>query len=277
MLAELFAHDKRLALANYRLQQAHENFSRLQPLLERYLAEYVHAHALDIKSVQQHLEIFGRCYAADLEQFAATRRYPAALGAVAPCARITYDLNLLVSCFTDSLRWQIAVHLITALGKCKAKQITVLGAGAGLELFLLEQLCPQATVTAYDLDISAFVRQRFPRVDLREQDFLQASAGGADTADVDLVLAVEILEHLPNWQEVLRQAHHLLAPQGLLLCTTATDIPQFDHMVNFGNTDEFVAFARASGFKVLEQKTFTQTQRFVTVTSRNDWFCLQKE
>jgi len=90
------------------------------------------------------------------------------------------------------------------------------------------------------------------------------------------VLAIELLEHVEHHEKILQKALHRLTPGGQLICTTATNMPQFDHRYNFVDLDAFKDSAQAIGFAVREHRTFHEPHAFHRIDSRNYWFVLEK-
>src|ERR1700739_2463526 len=52
--------------------------------------------------------------------------------------------------------------------------------------------------------------------------FEQASCGALPHADAsfDLIVAFEVIEHLPDWREFLQEARRVLAPNGQFIVST---------------------------------------------------------
>lgn len=270
MLSDIFHLDRRLALANERLRGTFPACPEIAETIDALLTAYARHHQLDATGILRAHETFARLFAQHLEQFRQGGQYPGA--GAASMDRISYDISLLISCVVNTARFRIVEKLFRSLQDNSGAQILVIGCGAGIELELLRRAGQHRSVLAYDTDISPFVRQRFTDVDLRQQAFDASPL----THPVDTVLAIEILEHVEEPLLLMQHIHAALKPGGICLCTTATDLPQFDHRYNFTDIPQFQRQLQTLGFQIRETETFIQPYPFQGMESRNDWFTLQK-
>jgi SAM-dependent methyltransferase len=99
------------------------------------------------------------------------------------------------------------------------KRVLDLGCGTGYGTAELSRRA--ADVTGVDV---AFEAVEHARANFRQDNitFRQASATvtGLPDAAFDLIVAFEVIEHIPNWRELLAEAKRLLAPGGLFLVST---------------------------------------------------------
>lgn len=272
MLSDIFHLDRRLALANERLRGASASYPEVAELIDTLLSAYATFHRLSPAAMVTAYDNFARIFARHLEHFRQYQQYPLEYAAPVTMDRITYDVSLLLSCVVNSARFQITEKLLHGLQQLSGQStFLVVGCGAGLELEILQRAGHHHRVVAYDRDIGDFVRQRFSGFDLREQVFDRSCT----TTPVDIALAIEILEHVDDPLMLLENIRAALKPGGICWCTTATDLPQFDHRYNFTDIPLFQQQLLSLGFSLMETHTFIQPYPFQGIESRNDWFSLR--
>jgi SAM-dependent methyltransferase len=102
-----------------------------------------------------------------------------------------------------------------------AREKRVLDAGCGAGYGAAELAEGAACVVGADIAAEAidFARQNYRR---RNVFFEQASCSALPHAagSFDLVVAFEVIEHLANWRELLREARRVLAPGGQFIVST---------------------------------------------------------
>lgn len=257
MLNEIFAIDKRLAIANQRLRSTFPEYTSVHDFIDGYLQCYVDYYGLNITSIIEHYNNFARSYAKHLEVFQETGLYPYEYSDTVVVDKRSYDVALILSCVTNTARFEIVQHLAQAIGNPGAEKICVIGAGAGIELALIKQFARHARVTAYDLAVDDFVKQQFDQFTLKQENFLSADT----TETFDIIFAVELLEHITHYENIMHKAWQILAKGGSFICTTATNMPQFDHVYNFRDMELFKAEVFKSGFSIAEHRQFRQQQQ----------------
>lgn len=272
MLSSLIAIDRRLEFACERIRRDFDAYETIAHIIDQYLARYAAFNHLQAGQVIELCNGFSKTYARHLAHFAKTGEYPFQYGDATEVDRIAYDLVLLISCVSDVMRFQIAQSMHEAgslLGEGKA---CIIGSGPGIELEMLRISAPGLDITAYDKAFNPFVREAFPKATLREEYFnTLEQARGFNT-----IFAIELLEHLPDPMRFLRDLSAILDTGTRLICTTATNMPQFDHLWNFTDIDMFCKTVKNQGFHILEHRTFSQRYSFNNIEARNDWFVLQK-
>lgn len=273
MLSDIFHLDRRLALANERLRGSSHTYPQVESLIHTLLLAYAQAHQLSPSSIIAAYDKFSRLFAGHLEHFRQHRQYPLEYAPPVAMDRITYDVSLLLSCLVNTARFRITEKLLQNLALHADKpDVLVVGCGAGIELEIIQQSAHDHHVTAYDTNLGQFVRKRFSGFDLREQNFDNSCPANS----VDVVLAIEILEHVDNPTTLMEYISKVLKPGGICFCTTATDLPQFDHRFNFVDIPLFHRQLQTMGFSIQETEKFIQAYPFQGIESRNDWFTLRK-
>jgi len=93
----------------------------------------------------------------------------------------------------------------------------VLDIAAGSGAFTRRLLDMGMSVVANDAEVS---RWGVPQVDLLNVDLNTAFADGFAGAGIDAIAAIEVIEHLENPREFLRQCREIIPPGGFMFVTT---------------------------------------------------------
>lgn len=237
--------------------------------VDAYLAAYALWHGLDAAQVAQAYMRFTRSYAEDLQKYATDGLYPAQAGTIRKVDRREYDLFLIVSVLTTPHRFELMLRMMECA--VPGDSALVFGVGSGLELALLQGR--HAKLTACDLSVAVFVREHFSGITFVEGDFFSSERPGT----FDGIYAIEVLEHVPNPYELLRRLGACLPAQGRMIATTAVNVPQFDHVYNFSDDQEFPAQAASCGLAVLESARIPHDYRLQQVDAKNMFYLLGKE
>jgi SAM-dependent methyltransferase len=147
----------------------------------------------------------------------------------------------------------------------------VADAGVGLEvgfghgLYLLEILSERPKTRTHSFDISPFSIEYARRL---------LEAGGVDSARFELALAdvrqplpapdasrrwavfAEVLEHIPNPAEALRELRRVLVPGAPLFATTVLFSSAIDHITQFESADQVERLLVDAGFQLVEKRAF---------------------
>lgn len=188
-----------------------------------YIDSYSAFNRLSASDVIQHYDNFIRTYNSCLKGFEQTGNYPAFSGEKIEVGRVEYDIALLLSVLLTAHRFRI-MELLSDI-PCGANALFV-GTGPGLEIALTRNRFDN--IYAFDLSINAFLYHHFTAVQFEERLF-----EGSETIKFDAIFLIEILEHLHSPYGLLEDAARSLADNGRIYLTTATNIPQFDHLYNF--------------------------------------------
>jgi SAM-dependent methyltransferase len=281
MIAAMAGHEPALRFGHTRLTRAlagapEPGDAALYGMVDAYLGEYCAAHGMGPAEAAHGYMAFAARYQDDLRRFAATGRYPAEAGAPAPdFDRAVYDVFLLASVLATGHRFRLMAEVARLCAGAGGARL-VFGAGSGLELLL--PVPDGAPVTAWDRELAPFVRGRFPQAALRDDDILAPGAPGAPDLEgrFGCVLAVEVLEHFARPDAVLAALAGALAPGGLLVATTARNVPQFDHLWNFTDPAAFEARARGLGLTVEARMVVPHDYRLLRVDADNVVYALRR-
>ena len=230
-----------------------------------YIDVYAQINRVSVETAEAAYLKFIGAYRKDVLDFMRTGRYPTGDREI---ARVEYDLALLLSTVLTKPLFRI-MQLLEARAMAADRSLFV-GVGSGVELHLLRHRLMSAE--AFDLRINPVLREWMPSVAFREEEF---TAGKGHYGQIFLI---EILEHLDDPLQLVSQCGQSLQAGGQIHLTTATNIPQFDHRVNFPQDHRaFEAWLREQGYQVLfcediphppAPKDIGSQNRFYTVARR---------
>jgi len=257
------------------LSMLHENMdqeiftSRLYQSLTHYFNQYTefnHVTANDAILIYQN---FISAYSKHAKKFIKTGVYPLHEGEKTfSINRQEYDLVLLLSVLFTEHRFRI-MQLINEKAENDASSLCV-GVGPGLELLLTNG--KYSKMDAYDVTISDFLYKYFPRVTFYKQIY-----DGQNQNGYNAIFLIEILEHLADPFELLQISYLSLAEGGRVYLTTATDIPQFDHLYNFpADHVEFEHTIKQMGFAVEYTEQIHHKYFSLSIKSSNRFYILRK-
>ena len=147
--------------------------------------------------------------------------------------------------------------ILRALRQWEPRSVLDFGSGTGCYAFYLSRL-PEVHVSGVDVDAGRVAESTFIAGQLARQNikFLRDSGSSLRRnmrpSSLDTVLAIEVLQYLPNMMEVLREIRRLLKPGGRLL----GHVPAIGHLRPFETVlfdDRSIKEALMSaGFQVVE-------------------------
>lgn len=195
-------------------------------LLVSFIDQYIGYHKLSPKAVAKSYKSFIRSYNKDARLFSETGKYPLELDANrAEPLRTDYSIILLLSTLLTAHRFRI-MQLVRDTAIKDAKGLFV-GCGPGLEIELLHKQIGK--IVAYDLVLDDFLDVHFKDKVTFKADYFD----GSGDEKYDCIYLIEILEHLIDPYELLEKCKRVLSAKGKIYLTTATNIPQFDHLYKF--------------------------------------------
>lgn len=239
----------------------------LEERVEEYVARFLCVHDRSPGDLICAYERFLDRYMRDVDHFARTGEYPAQThGSAVPMDRWEYDAALLMSVLVTEHRFRIME--LVAGQRIPYGQVAVVGVGAGLELELLD--APGCRLHGWDVALSERIPDLHPRAKLHRAAFPRGV-----TRTFDAIFLIELLEHVGEPYELLERCVRRLAPGGRIVLTTATNIPQFDHLYNFPRDHAaFRARVRAAGLRVLVEEDIPHRALATDVGSGNRFFVL---
>jgi 2-polyprenyl-3-methyl-5-hydroxy-6-metoxy-1,4-benzoquinol methylase len=265
---EILRKNRRLRLEALKMSKDIEINTQLSQIISEYLDEYCQFHQLSAEDVIHSYDSFAALYQKDLHRFYETGKYPAELGDVhRTISRTDYDLALILSILLNSPRHLIFTEFLKVVANLNGQKILFIGIGAAIELFVIKKLNLSVQIDAYDISISQFVKEYFSEFHLVETLYDQP------TQKYDYVFALELLEHLEQPAELSALCYKSLVKDGYFIATTATNMPQFDHLYNFVE-DTFLKQMSQLGFSLVVHKDFIQPYSN-SIISKNSWLILK--
>lgn len=160
--------------------------------------------------------------------------------------------------------WYIRREVRTWNRARKREEVRVLDAGSGFgqyDRFILSAL-PKATIVAVDVkeaylrDASRYMEARgwSGRIDYKEADLLEFT----DESCYDLILCIDVLEHIEQDREVLHRLHRALAPGGTLMVHS----PSHFSIRDAGEEESFVDEHARTGYSEADLREKLETAGF---------------
>ncbi|VBA49096.1 class I SAM-dependent methyltransferase [Mycobacterium pseudokansasii] len=125
--------------------------------------------------------------------------------------------------------------------RCAGRDVLEAGCGEGYGAGLIAEVARRVVAIDYDEAAVAHVRSRYPRVDVRQANLAELPL---PDASVDVVVNFQVIEHLWDQGQFLRECARVLRPSGLLLVSTPNRItfsPGRDTPINPFHTRELNA------------------------------------
>lgn len=270
MLNEIFNIDRRLRIDHKRLLASPSVNEDLIVTIDRYLADFAIYNNLTAHDILHSYDGFVKRYSEDIKDFIATCKYPIELEKENNIDRIDYDISLILSSAITIHRHKIINNIREYCSEIVGKT-SIIGLGSGLELELLNLYCSTKVIEAYDINISKFVKDRFNNIRLMEHEFSEKKGY------YNNIFAIELLEHLTDPYYFMSICYDSLKIRGRLFITTATNVPQFDHLFNFQNDNEFKNEINSLGFKIIDKEDIPHDFFSKNLNGKNTWYVLEKD
>lgn len=268
---ELLADEKLLIFEHNKVQRKDFYSDELTAILKDYLFHYASFHKLEVDDVKSLYFNFLERYSVDLSRFKKDGLYPFQNGSETKCDRIQYDIALIFSTLISPVRYKMMWNLFHEFQEDQGK-VALVGVGAGVDLeVIIKANQMNKTAEAFDLSFSRFVSSYF-----KDSNIIESEFNGAEK-DYHVILAIELLEHLEDPVSFSKMIYEALVPGGKLICTTATDMPQFDHLYNFISDDDFEKAITKIGYKIEGKEVMPHNYFGGPKSSRNTWYNLVKD
>lgn len=267
---KIFSSNRVLEVLAYGLSQK-KNFDRsIFVDILGYIDRYIDHNGLEPYDAANIYLDFSREYNRHLSAFQETGKYPVELFQQGgrDWSREEYNIILLMSCLVAPHRYRIMQLLTERL--TQGRKGIVVGCGPGLELSLAQGKVKVWEV--YDLSFDSFVSVEHPSVKINQEIF----AGQGELCDC--VLLIEILEHVTEWEKLLTVTSKSVRTGGQIILTTATNIPQFDHVYNFPeNHIDFEKILTSLGLVIEFSEHIPHHYMTSAVQASNRFYSLRKE
>lgn len=154
-----------------------------------------------------------------------------------------------------------------------ARRVLEIGCGTGFVLSALQRALAQGTIAGSELHSRGLAHARRRHSDAVELIQMDARKSGLTKA-LDLVGAFDVLEHIPEDEEVLSEIHRMLRPGGRLIATVpqhpalwsqSDDIAHHQRRYRMG---ELATKSRAAGFRIVYRTSFVVLTFPLMVASR---------
>ena len=242
MIDLLSANDKFLRFQAKRvLDNLNTNQRVIYEKINSYLDKYIKFSGYENDDISVIYKNFIKDYTDDCKKFLKTGLYPIELNTNQRVQkREDYDLVLIISCLLTNHRFKIIEEIMSF--NHYGDHSLFIGVGSGLEIYLLEGKIKN--FSAYDISISNFAKTKFNKYIYEELYEFKEERQYND------IFAIELLEHIKNPYDFLNELFKSLIEGGMLHCTTAKNIPQFDHLYNFIDNEEFIRNVKKIGFNI---------------------------
>jgi SAM-dependent methyltransferase len=239
--------------------------------LYSYIQSYVEKYAVfNNINPQKAIDIYTNfiaVYNKHCKQFIKTGKYPAENATEnISFNREEYDIVLLLSILFAPHRFRIMQILNQEQPSDKALFI---GLGPGLELALTKENYKE--IHTYDISVNKFLQTEFPGIEINAEFYT-----GQKHDYFDAIYLIELLEHLDDPFALLQISRESLKKGGKVFLTTATDIPQFDHLYNFPiDHDYFEKQIKQIGFTILSKEMISHNYLTMEIKPCNHFYILE--
>ena len=265
MIAHVVKKDKRLFyLFHLFSKYLKPTQKKILKKIDNFLKIYSKFHNLNEKQIVKNYFIFLNRYIDDCKIFKNTNKYPYQLSKKKNVKRISYEIALILSCLITPHRFSIMEEI------CKLKNLKktlFIGAGTGLEIFLLNDKIKN--FKAYDKGSSNFLYK------IAKKKFKKEIYKFNDN-QFDTIFAIELLEHLKKPYIFLQNLYSSMKKSSRLVCTTAKNIPQFDHYYNFKSKIDFEKKIKKIGYKIEYSYLINHKYDMQKINSNNIFYILKK-
>jgi len=241
---------------------------RLYDYIEGYLEKYARQNNISAEDAIDIYTSFVTIFNKHCKQFIKSGKYPVENGfGNFSIDREKYDIVLLLSVLFAPHRFRIMEILHK---KNPAESALFIGLGPGLELSITKENFKE--IHAYDLSVNKFLFSEFSDVRLKIELY-----AGQEQSYFDAIYMIELLEHLEDPFILLEICYNSLKKGGKVFLTTATDIPQFDHLYNFPKDHRhFEEQIKKLGFSVLYKEMIPHNYLTMEIKPCNHFYTLGK-
>ena len=265
--------NKLFKFANSKLLKSEGVDLELISIIESYFQSYIDYNQLTDAEVLNYYNNFVQNYSEDLENYRKHGKYPFELKITRSVSRVEYDIALIISILLSPVRYQIISNLYNDAKQYKGRSI-VIGIGSGIDL---EVICKSkeglSDIEAYDIELNPFIKHYFGDTGAIHV----ANFEGVSGEKADRIIAIELLEHLEDPYGFIELVSSSLKGGGEFVFTTATAMPQYDHLYDFSSDVEVEKRLNKFGLHVKTKKDYFHHYLKGPEASRNTWYVAIKE
>jgi len=268
MIKKILEADRRLRIAHLSLKKNESYDPELNETIAVFFNEYANEYNLTVDEVLASYNKFTLQYLNDLNNFQKTNEYPILKKGEVKIDRIDYDIALILSSFFEKVRHAIFKEIKDSFKNINTtSKILFIGIGPGIELTLLPN--NNRDIDAYDLAISDFTKNKFSNFNFVEEIFVECPNSYSH------IYCIELLEHIQNPELLMKNIYNSLIENGEVYLTTASNMPQFDHIINFHDRP-FDNSLEEMGFEIIKKVNFTHNYNGQNSESYNTWYRCKK-
>ena len=242
--------------------------NKLYNEVSSYLEKYTAYNNISPEKAEEIYTNYITHYNKHCKNFCKTLKYPTESGITNySISREEYDIVLLLSVLFTPHRFRIMQLLHDGP---EAEKALFIGLGPGLEMFITKEKFKE--IHAYDLSVNKFLFSEFPKVHLNIELYT-----GQNENYFDSIYLIELLEHLEDPYDLLKVCYNSLKKGGKVMLTTATDIPQFDHLYNFPKDHiDFEERIKLLGFKINFKEMVSHNYLTMELKPFNHYYIIEK-
>jgi hypothetical protein len=267
MLSEIFEKDRWMRIAYGKLLKSPIYNPHIINRIDLFLESYAEFYKLSLNDIISIYNNFTNYYSKDIRQFLQTGKYPFELDVKRPISRVDYDIVLILSVVLSEHRHRIFNQLILS-SKSSSSDVALIGVGSGLEIEFLNR--QNNRITAYDISISDFAKTMYTDIKMVESYF------DGTQKNFSIIYAIELLEHLSDPITFLKMIYESMIFGGQFFFTTATNVPQIDHLANFPDMGAFESKLKQIGFKTENNIEIVHDSIDSKLKASNNWFEVKK-
>lgn len=183
----------------------------------------------------------------------------------------TYMPGLLLSYAYTTILYEKNHLFLTEFIPCLNESMVgiEIGFGEGFYLWEIFRYLPQITIYGYDISTYAiqFAADLLGKSGISSERF-QLQRGNilsgihVSDAKFDFGVLAELVEHIPNPKNGIREIARMLKKGGLLYLTTVLDSNHMDHISNFESPAVVEEMLSQEGFKIVAKKIYYMTEDF---------------
>ena len=267
MLSKIFEKDRWMRIAYGKLLKSPNYNEDIINRIDLFLESYAEFYKLSINDIISIYNNFTNNYSNDIRQFLKTGKYPFELDIKRSLSRLDYDIVLILSVVLSEHRHRIFNQLILSANS-SSSDIVLIGVGSGLEIEFLNR--EKNRITAYDISISDFAKTMYSDTKMVESYF-----DGTEKS-LSRIYAIELVEHLSDPFAFLKMIYDSMMFGGQFFFTTATNVPQIDHLANFPDMVGFESKLKQIGFTIEQNIAIIHESIDSKLNASNNWFEVKK-